>query len=130
MPNDTPSNRSFGWMFTVVFTLTAVYSLWREGTVYPWMFGLAGVTAAVTMVRPEWLAPLNRAWMKFGELLHHVVSPVVLGITFYGVFTPVGFVMRMAGRDIMKRRFERGAKTYWVARDPPGPAADSFRDQF
>ena len=130
MPNEAPSNRSFGWMFTAVFTLTAVYSLWREGTVYPWMFGLAGVTAAVTTVRPEWLAPLNRVWMKFGELLHRVVSPIVLGIIFYGVFTPVGFVMRMAGRDIMKRRFEPGAPTYWVERDPPGPADDSFQDQF
>lgn len=130
MTSETPSNRSFGWLFTAVFTLTGVYSLWREGTVYPWMFGLAGVTAAVTMARPECLAPLNHAWMKFGELLHRVVSPIVLGIIFYGVFTPFGFVMRMAGRDIMKRRFEPEVPTYWVERDPPGPADDSFQDQF
>src|SRR5688500_19003627 len=114
MTSETPSNRSFGWVFTAVFTLAGVYSLWREGTVYPWMFGLARVTASVTMVRPLWLAPLIRAWMQFGELLHHVVSPLVLGIIFYGVFTPVGLVMRMAGRDIMKRRFEPGTLTYWV----------------
>lgn len=130
MTREPPSNRSFGWVFTAVFTVTGVYSLWREGTIYPWMFGLASVTAAVTMVRSEWLAPLNRAWMKFGELLHRVVSPIVLGIIFYGVFTPVGLVMRMTGRDIMKRRFEPLAPTYWVERDPPGPADDSFQDQF
>ena len=130
MPNEAPSNRSFGWLFTAFFTLVGVYLLWREGTAYPWMFGLASVTAAVTIVRPRWLAPLNRAWMQFGELLHRVVSPLVLGIIFYGVFTPIGLVMRMAGRDIMKRRFEPGAPTYWVERDPPGPANDSFQDQF
>jgi hypothetical protein len=130
MPNEAPSNRSFGWLFTVFFTLVGVYSLWREGTAYAWMFGLAGVTAAVTMVRPRWLAPFNRAWMQFGELLHRVVSPLVLGIIFYGVFTPVGLVMRIARRDAMKRRFEPGAPTYWVERDPPGPADDSFQDQF
>ena len=130
MPNEVPSNRSFGWLFTVVFTLVGVYSLWREGTAYPWMFGLAGVTAAVTIVRPRWLAPLNRAWMQFGALLHRAVSPLVLGIIFYGVFTPVGLVMRMAGRDIMKRRFEPGTPTYWIERDPPGPPDDSFQDQF
>jgi hypothetical protein len=130
MPNEAPSNRSFGCLFTVFFTLVGVYSLWREGTAYPWMFGLAGITAAVTMVSPRWLAPLNRAWMQFGELLHRVVSPLVLGIIFYGVFTPVGLVMRIAQRDAMKRRFEPGAPTYWVERDPPGPADDSFQDQF
>ena len=130
MTIDPPSNRSFGWVFTTFFTLVGAYSLWRAGTTYPWMFGLAAVTAVVTLLSPGWLAPLNRIWMKFGELLHHVVSPVVLGVIFYGVFTPVAMVMRMAGRDIMKRRFDQGAKTYWVKREPPGPAADSFRDQF
>jgi hypothetical protein len=117
-------------MFAAFFTLVGTYSLWRGGAAHPWMLGLAAVTAVVTIVRPEWLAPLNRIWMRFGEMLHRVVSPLVLGVIFYGVFTPVGFAMRIAGRDIMKRRFEPGAKTYWVRRDPPGPAAGSFQDQF
>ncbi len=102
MPNEAPSNRSFGSVFTVFFTLVGVW----------------------------WLAPLNRAWMRFGELLHRIVSPIVLGVIFYGVFTPVGLVMRMARRDAMKRRFEPGAPTYWIERRPPGPADDSFQDQF
>ncbi len=130
MRNQAPSNRSFGGVFTAFFALVGAYSLWRGGTVYAWAFGLAGVTAVVTIARPEWLAPLNRLWMKFGELLHGIVSPVVLGLVFYGVFTPVAFVMRMAGRDTMKRKFEPTAPTYWIGRNPPGPAADSFRDQF
>jgi len=130
MKNETPSNRSFGWVFTAFFTLIGVHSLWRGGVAYPWEFGLAAVTAVVTIARPERLAPLNRLWMKFGELMHRVVSPVVLGVIFYGVFTPIGFVMRMAGRDTMKRKFKAAAPTYWIERDPPGPPAESFRDQF
>ena len=127
---DSQSNRSFGWRFTVFFVLVGFYSLWREGTAYPWMLGLASLTAAVTMVRPQWLAPLNRAWMRFGELLERVVSPLVLGIIFYGVFRPVGSVMHLARRDAMKRRFEPGVPIYWVERDPPGPADDDFPQQF
>jgi hypothetical protein len=130
MKNEVPSNRSFGWTFTAFFAFVGAYSLWRGGMAYSWAFGLAAVTALVTITRPEWLGPLNRVWMKFGDLLHRVVSPVVLGVIFYGVFTPIGFVMRMAGRDTMKRKFKPAAPTYWIGRNPPGPAADSFRDQF
>lgn len=130
MSETVPSNRSFGWLFTTVFALLGGYSLWQDGWLYPWAFALAGITAGLTLAQPEWLAPLNRAWMCLGGLLHRVVSPVVLGLIFYVVFTPVGFVMRLAGRDIMRRRFEPGAATYWLDRDPPGPAPDSFKDQF
>ena len=118
-----PSNRSFGWTFVVVFTLVALFA-------YPWLIALAALTAAVTVMRDQWLEPLNRAWMRFGALLNRIVSPLVLGLIFFVVFTPVGMVMRLAGRDAMSRRFEPGRRSYWVPREPPGPREDSFRDMF
>jgi hypothetical protein len=122
MKSPMPTDRSFGWTFTGVFTLLAFFQ--------PWVLALAALTALVTLIRSHWLAPLNRLWMKFGELLHRVVSPVVLGVIFYGLFTPVGMAMRACGRDAMKRRFEPGRPSYWERRDPPGPPDDSFRDMF
>ena len=122
MKTALPSNRSFGWTFTGVFALGAFF--------YPWVLALAAATALVTLIRSQWLAPLNRAWMKFGAALHHVVSPLVLGAIFYGLFTPVGYAMRAFGRDAMKRRFEPKLPSYWERRDPPGPADNSFRDMF
>jgi len=118
-----PSDRSFGWTFTGVFVLIGAIS-------HPWMLALAALTALVTVTRAHWLAPLKHAWMKFGELLHHVVSPVVFGVLFFAVFTPAAMVMRIIGRDALSRRFEPGQRSYWVRRDPPGPAEDSFRDLF
>jgi hypothetical protein len=118
-----PSNRSFGWTFTVVFTLVAVFF-------QPWLIALAALTAAVTVMRDQWLEPLNRAWMRFGALLNRIVSPVAMGLIFFAVFTPVAIAMRLAGRDIMHRRFEPGRRSYWVPREPPGPREDSFRDMF
>ena len=94
------------------------------------MLALAAATALVTVIRSHWLAPFNRAWMKFGELLHHVVSPLILGLIYFGVFTPVALVMRAFGRDAMCRRFEPAQPSYWVRRDPPGPPDNSFRDMF
>jgi hypothetical protein len=118
-----PSNRSFGWTFTTVFALVALFA-------YPWLIAVAALTAAVTLTRAHWLMPLNRAWMKLGEVLHHVVSPLALGLIYFAVFTPVGLVMRLAGRDALSRRFEPARPTYWVRREPPGPKDDSFRDMF
>jgi hypothetical protein len=118
-----PSDRSFGWTFTGFFTLVALFF-------QPWLLALAAATALVTMIRSHWLAPFNRLWMKFGMLLHHVVSPLVLGLIYFGVFTPVALVMRAFGRDAMCRRFEPAQPSYWVRRDPPGPADNSFRDMF
>ncbi len=125
-----PSNRSFGWTFTGLFLLAGGYGLWHGGAALPWLLPLALLTAAVTLAREHWLTPLNRAWMKLGELLGRIVSPIVLGAIFFVVFTPVGVVMRMAGRDAMKLRWEPGARSYWVEREPPGPPDDSFRDMF
>jgi hypothetical protein len=86
--------------------------------------------ALVTLTRAAWLTPHNRAWMNFGELMCKVVSPLVLGAFFFAVCTPTGYVMRLFGRDAMCRRWDPAAPTYWVKREPPGPADDSFRNMF
>ena len=117
-----PSDKAFGWTFAVIFALIAIF--------YPWVLAFAVLMAAVTVIRAELLAPLKRAWMKLGELLHHVVSPVILGLIFFGVFTPVALVMRMIGRDAMCRAWDPAKPTYWVNREPPGPPEGSFKDMF
>jgi hypothetical protein len=122
MRRTLPSNRSFGWTFAGVFGLGAL--------LYPWALTLAGLFALVTLTRESWLTPLNRAWMTLGEGLGRVVSPVVLCAIFFGMFAPVAIVMRLFGRDAMCRRWQAGAPSYWVKRDPPGPADDSYRNMF
>jgi hypothetical protein len=118
-----PSDRKFGWTFAAVFLFIGAFY-------HPWMIALAGVVAIVTLTRAEWLAPAKHAWMKLGELLNKVVSPVVMGIIFFGIFTPVAFAMRLAGRDALSLRLDKTLSTYWVPRDPPGPADDSFKEPF
>ena len=125
-----PSNRSFGWTFSGIFLAVGVYGLWRGGAVLSWLLLAAVVMAAVTVSRETWLTPLNRAWMSLGLLLGRVVNPLVLGVIFFGIFTPVGLAMRVWGRDAMARRFEPDMKSYWLKRDPPGPADDSYRNMF
>jgi hypothetical protein len=130
MTPQLPSNRSFGWTFTVVFILAGLFGLWRSSPTLAWMFVLAALFALITVTRAQWLAPLNRAWMRFGALLNSIVSPVVLGLIYFGVFTPAALIMRVIGRDAMCRRFDPAARSYWVKRDPAGPSDDSFRNMY
>ena len=123
-------NRSFGVLFGAVFIVLAGLNAWRGGSLYPLWAALACVSLALALLAPAALTPLTRAWLQLGELLHRVVSPIVLGLIFFGLITPVGAVMRLARRDTMKRRFEPDARTYWIERDPPGPEPAGLPNQF
>jgi hypothetical protein len=118
-----PSDRSFGWTFTGIFVIAGLF-------LQPWLLALAALTAAITLADPSRLAPLKRGWMKLGAAMHHVVSPVVMGLLYFGLFTPMGVAMRLFGWDAMKRTWDPAAKSYWSPRDPAGPAEDSFRNLF
>lgn len=124
------SDRSFGFVFAVVFAIIGAWPLLASGGPRWWAFGIAAAFAAVAVVMPSLLAGLNRLWMKFGLLLAKVVSPIALGILFYLVFTPIGLVMRLAGKDPLRLKAEPEAKSYWIDREPPGPAPQSMTNQF
>jgi Saxitoxin biosynthesis operon protein SxtJ len=124
------SNRSFGLVFAVFFALLAALSLWRGTERWPIWLSLACVALALALIAPQLLAPLNRIWAKLGLLIHHVVSPLFLALLFYGSVVPVGFLMRLSGKDPLQRRYEPNSGTYWIKRLPPGPDAASFKNQF
>jgi len=110
--------------------LLGALSLYSGAERWHYWFPLAGVFAVLAYAAPRLLAPLNRLWAKVGLLLHMVISPVILGILFYVCVTPIGMLMRMSGRDPLRRKFEPAAKTYWITREPPGPAPETFNNQF
>jgi Saxitoxin biosynthesis operon protein SxtJ len=125
-----PSNRQFGLVFVVFFALLAGVSLWRGGTWYPGLIAASAAVAFVTLAAPASLTPLNRKWMQLAALLHRIFSPIILGLMFFAIITPVAMFMRLIGRDEMRRRWEPAATSYWVPRKPPGPAPGSLDEQF
>lgn len=124
------SDRFFGLTFFVVFLVIALWPLLWQRSIQPIALGIALAFLAVSLIVPMWLAPLNRLWLKFGELLHRITSPIILGIMFFGVITPVGFLMRLAGKDLLRMKFDRDAPSYWIRREPPGPDKASLKRQF
>jgi len=127
---DGSSNRSFGLVFAAFFGLVGLLPLILGRAPRTWAFGLGGVFLLVALLLPSVLAPLNRLWMRFGLLLHRVVSPIALGIMFFVVITPMGWLMRAMGKDLLRLRRDPHASSYWIERNPPGPAAETFKDQF
>lgn len=124
------SERSFGVVFAVVFSIIGLWPLVAGSGARIWSLIIAAGFLAAAFVAPRLLAPLNRLWFRFGMLLGRIVSPVVMAIIFYVAVLPTGLVMRMLGKDLLRLRFDPGAESYWIHRDPPGPAPDSLKQQF
>jgi nitrate reductase NapE component len=124
------SNRSFGWVFTAVFLIIALWPLVSGGMVRWWSVFVAAAFALVTVAAPNLLALPNRLWLRFGLLLNRIISPVVLALLFYFVVTPMGALMRVFGKDSLRLRRRGSDATYWIKRDPPGPKPDSMNHQF
>jgi len=124
------SERSFGLVFAAVLTLVGVAPLAHGGEPRLWALGaaLAFLVAALTL--PRALKPLNLLWFRFGMVLHHIVTPVVMGLLFFVTVTPVGLLMRLTGKDPLRRKRDPGATSYWIHRLPPGPAPETMRNQF
>jgi Saxitoxin biosynthesis operon protein SxtJ len=124
------TDRVFGVVFAVVFLMIASWPLLYGAPLRWWACFVSTAFALVALAKPALLTAPNRLWMKFGILLGHVVSPIALGVLFYGVVTPVGLMMRLTGKDALRRSRDSGAASYWLPRRPPGPPPDSMTNQF
>ena len=124
------TDRSFGFVFATVFLIIALYPLLHAAGIRIWAVAVSGVFLLLAALVPQVLAPANRLWTKFGMLLHNIVSPIALGILFFLVVTPTALLMRLFGKDPLRLRFDPAVDSYWIKRDPPGPAADSLKNQF
>ena len=124
------SDRGFGIVFAIFFALIGLVPLRAHHPVRWWSLGLAGVFLLVALLKPAWLHPLNRVWTMLGILLGLVVSPLITALLFFLVVTPIGFLFRLLKKDPLRLASSPGATSYWIAREPPGPAPETMRNQF
>ena len=131
LPNmKLPSNRKFGVFFTAIFVIVAGYSYYVNSFLWFSILGAFGLAFFIaTIVRAEVLLPFNKMWMRFGLLLGMIVSPIVMGVIFFGIFTPISILMRLFGRDELRLRFNKKKMTHWVEREV-SKELDAFENQF
>jgi hypothetical protein len=126
---ELPSNKKFGSFFTLVFAIATGYFHTNSTLVLAYVFAtITVIFFFVTLIKADLLLPLNKLWMRFGLLLGIIVSPIVLGVLFFGIFTPIAYLMRLRGRDELHLKFMKKT-THWILRDE-SIQADSFKLQF
>lgn len=130
-PVKLPSDRSFGIVMGCFFILLAVVpAIIRHHPIRLWALWVASASFALALVWPRALWPLNLASFRLSRVLYRIVSPVILGILYFAVVTPVGLLMRAFGQDPLRLRRDKSVGSYWILRDPPGPAPGSMKQQF
>jgi len=124
------SNRSFGFVFTTVFTLIGLLPLFNDNPVHIWSLIIAGIFFALSIATPNTLKPLNILWFKFGLLIGRFINPIVMFVIYVVAILPMGLLLKLFRKDLLSLKFDKSASSYWVKRQPPGPAPDSLKDQF
>ena len=117
-----PELRKFGAVMSGAFALLGAIAAWRGRAAGPYLLGLAVLFLLPALISPRLLAPVERVWMKFAEAIGSVMTVVILTLAFIVVFTPMGIVLRLMGKDLLGLKPDRRLQTYWTPVEADGPA--------
>ena len=112
------SNRSFGIVFFVFFLLISVYPLINNESIRIWSLVVSLIFLVLGIINANILSPLNKLWFKFGIFLGKIISPIIMGIIFFLVVTPIGLIMRLLGKDVLNLKYN-DYKSYWIEKTGP-----------
>ena len=109
------SEKSFGVLFFAVFFLIGIWPFLNNNSIRVWALVLSFIFLAIALLKQELLKPLNNLWIKFGENLGKIISPIVMAIIFFFMITPLSFIIRMFGKDLLKLKISKN-NSYWIKR--------------
>ena len=125
-----PSDRSFGFFFSLVFFLCGLVSKESLDESFVFLFFIFSLAFfAISLVRAEKLRKLNLIWFQIGKALGRIINPIAIGILFYAVVSPIAIVTRLFGRDELRLR-RVGSDSYWISLPPPKDNLNDFQTQF
>jgi hypothetical protein len=129
-PEPENSERSFALVFAAVLSIHGCWPLMHSAGPRWWALALAAVLATVALIRPQILRPFNRGWLALGRLLQRIVSPLVMGAIFFLFVTPIAYIARVRGKDLLSLRRRPELASYWIPRAPAPPVVESMKRQF
>ena len=111
------SNRSFGLVFFFIFLIITFWPPADDGQIRIWSIIIGIVFLILGLMNSKLLTPLNRLWFKFGMLLGAIIAPIVMVIIFFLVVTPISFFMKLIGKDLLRKKYDKNSKSYWIKRE-------------
>ena len=112
------SNRSFGIVFFIIFFHIALYPLLSDQEIRLWALIISAIFLILGLLKSKLLTPLNKLWFRFGIFLGKIITPIIMGIIFFIVVTPIGLIMRLIGKDLLNLKYNK-EKSYWIEKDGP-----------
>jgi len=112
------SNRSFGIVFFFVFLLIALYPLLKGSDLRIWSLIISFIFLSLGLTNSNFLTPFNKLWFKFGLFLGKIISPLIIGLIFFVIVTPIGIIMRLLGKDLLNLKYNK-KKSYWIEKTGP-----------
>lgn len=125
-----PSDRSFGFTMAAVSALIGIAGRYKGSSHAPIWLCVSVIFTGLSLWRPQSLGIANRAWLKLGLLMYRVVNPVIMALLFFGAILPIGFILRLSGKDFLRLERDASSLTYWLPRSDPRPLSESMRQQF
>ena len=121
------SEKSFGVVFSIVFLIVALYPLINSESLRIWALIVSIIFFLLAFLAPKILVLPNKLWFKFGLLIGSIVAPIVMAFVYFVTVLPTGLIMRLLGKDLLKQKLDKNAKSYWVKRSEP---MGSMKNQF
>jgi len=113
------SNRSFGIVFFIVFLFIALYPITYSEDIRIWSLIISFIFIILGLLNSKILTPLNKLWFQFGVILGKIISPIIMGIIFFLVVTPIGLIMKVLGKDLLRLKYNKKDNTYWIEKNGP-----------
>jgi hypothetical protein len=121
------TEKSFGIVFSIVFSIVALYPLINGDSFRVWALIISVIFLLLAYVAPNILGIPNKLWFKFGILLGSIIAPIVMALVYFLTVLPTGLIMRLLGKDLLKQKLDKNAKSYWLERSEP---MGSMKNQF
>jgi len=121
------SNRSFGLLFFIVFVALGLWPISKGENLNIYLIFLSLFFLIFGLLNSKILTPLNKIWIKFGEVLGHIIAPIVMALVYFVVLTPISLIVRALGKDLLNLKFDENKETYWIKRNK---TLNSMKKQF